>query len=115
MVEKRGGKTDTAVAYIQLDTTRLHMGTTVELGCTGPTALSAPATPSAAQYTRKLPAWAGAGRSGTFAWPCNRTAASFIIVKRWPEGRQRDGLYREELVRERTILRIILIEKDDAF
>jgi len=48
MVEKRREKTDTAVAYIQLDTIRPHIRTTVELGCTGSTALSAPATPSAA-------------------------------------------------------------------
>jgi hypothetical protein len=101
---------------------RPHIRTTVGLGCTGPTALSAPATPSAsaayrtsAAEARKCPAWTGAGRPGTFAWPCNRTGGSFIIVKRWPEGRLRDGLYREELVRERTILRVILTEKKDAF
>jgi hypothetical protein len=45
---EKGGKTDTAVPYIQLDTMRLHIRTTVGLGCTSPTALCAPGTPSAA-------------------------------------------------------------------
>jgi hypothetical protein len=121
--KKRGGegKTDTAVPYIQLDThAPAYTDNCRELGCTGPTALSAPATPSAAYYTPttakagKRPAWAGAGRSGTtFAWTRNGTGASFI-VKRRPEGRLRDGLNRKELVRERTILRIILIEMEDS-
>ena len=35
-------------------------------------------------------------------------------MKRGPEGRLRDRLYREEFVRERTIFRIVLTENNES-
>jgi protocatechuate 3,4-dioxygenase beta subunit len=91
------------------------MGPHYVLGRTRTRSLRAPTTTGAVEHTtidpktRKCPTRASANRR----WPITRTSHWTVsLVKRRTIGRLRNRMYRQELVRKWTILRVILAEVD---